>query len=110
MIEALARLGINAQRLPLGVDLNVWPRREPVRRDVNRPARLIHVASLNRVKDQPTLLRALASLSASGLEFEMDIVGEDTLKGEIQKLAAQLGLSGRVRFHGFCLSGACSCS
>jgi glycosyltransferase involved in cell wall biosynthesis len=101
MIEALAQLGIAAQRLPLGVDLNVWPRREPVRRDLNRPARLIHVASLNRVKDQPTLLHALASLAATGLEFEMDIVGEDTLKGEIQDLAGRLGLSSRVRFHGF---------
>ncbi|MGB6306989.1 MAG: glycosyltransferase family 4 protein, partial [Steroidobacteraceae bacterium] len=54
-----------------------------------------------RVKDQPTLLRALASLSTSGLQFEMDIVGEDTLQGETQALAARWELSGRVRFHGF---------
>ncbi len=101
MIDALAQLGISAQRLPLGVDLNIWHTREPVRRDIGEPARLIHVASLNRVKDQPTLLRALASLSANGVEFHMDIVGEDTLQGEIQALAAGLGLSERVRFHGF---------
>jgi glycosyltransferase involved in cell wall biosynthesis len=101
MIEALSRIGIPAKRLPLGVDLNVWPPREPVRRDISKPARLIHVASINRVKDQPTLLRALASLTQIGLEFEMDIVGEDTLQGEIQALAARLGLSARVRFHGF---------
>jgi glycosyltransferase involved in cell wall biosynthesis len=62
---------------------------------------LIHVASLNRVKDQATLLRALAGLAKSGLRFEMDIVGEDTLSGEIQALASQLGLSERVRFQGF---------
>lgn len=101
MIEALARLGISAQRLPLGVDLSVWPTREPIRRDIGKAARLIHVASLNRVKDQPTLMRALAALSASGLEFQMDIVGEDTLQGEIQALADRLGLSERVKFHGF---------
>jgi len=101
MIEALARLGIAAQRLPLGVDLSVWPAREPIRRDTSKPARLIHVASLNRVKDQPTLLRALASLSASGLAFHMDIVGEDTLHGEIQALAERLGLSEKMKFHGF---------
>jgi len=62
---------------------------------------LIHVASLNRVKDQSTLLHALADLVKSGLRFEMDVVGEDTLNGEIQALANQLGLSGRVRFQGF---------
>jgi glycosyltransferase involved in cell wall biosynthesis len=101
MIEALAKLGIAAKRMPLGVDLDVWPPREPVRRNVNEPARLIHAASLNRVKDQPTLLRALASLAQAGLRFEMDIVGEDTLQGEIQALSARLGLCGRVRFLGF---------
>jgi len=101
MIEALAALGIAARRLPLGVDLSVWPPCEPVRRDPSRPARLIHAASLNRVKDQPTLLRALGLLAAAGLDFEMDIVGEDTLHGETQALAGQLGLTPRVRFHGF---------
>jgi glycosyltransferase involved in cell wall biosynthesis len=100
MIEALAQIGIAAKRLPLGVDLRAWPPRDPLRRDLGKPARLIHVASLNRVKDQPTLLRALAALPA-GLEFEMDIVGDDTLQGEIQALAVRLGLSARLRFHGF---------
>ena len=101
MIESLARLGIAARRIPLGVDLSWWPPREPIRRDLSKPIKLIHVASLNRVKDQPTLLRALAELSASGVKFEMDIVGEDTLQGEVQALARRLGLSSDVRFHGF---------
>jgi glycosyltransferase involved in cell wall biosynthesis len=101
MIEALARLGIPAKRLPLGVDLGVWTPREPVRRDLSKPAKLIHAASLNRVKDQTTLLRALASLAQSGMQFEMDIVGEDTLQGEVQALTVQMGLSARVKFHGF---------
>jgi glycosyltransferase involved in cell wall biosynthesis len=101
IIEGLSELGVTARRIPLGVDLSAWPPRDPAPRDANRPAQLIHVASLNRVKDQPTLLRALASLLRSGLNFEMKIVGEDTLKGQIQSMAAQLGLSERVRFLGF---------
>jgi glycosyltransferase involved in cell wall biosynthesis len=101
MIHALAELGIPAKRIPLGVDLRFWSPRDPVRRDLSKPVKLIHIASLNRVKDQPTLLRALASIARSGLEFEMDIIGEDTLQGEIQALVAHLGLSERVRFHGF---------
>ncbi|HTB90923.1 MAG TPA: glycosyltransferase family 4 protein [Steroidobacteraceae bacterium] len=101
MIEMLARLGIVAQRIPLGVDLNAWALREPSPRSPSEPGRLIHVASLNRVKDQTTLLRALAELSAMQMEYRLDIVGEDTLQGEIQALSARLGLSERVRFHGF---------
>ena len=45
VIAKLSELGLAAQRVPLGVDLNAWPPREPVRRDEGRPARLIHVAS-----------------------------------------------------------------
>src|ERR1700678_3725214 len=101
IIEGLLELGIAAQRVPLGVDLAAWPPRDPVRRVRGRPARLIHVASLNRVKDQSTLLRALALLVRLGLSFEMDVVGEDTLNGEIQALAAQLGLLDSIRFRGF---------
>jgi glycosyltransferase involved in cell wall biosynthesis len=101
MIEMLSALGVVAHRVPLGVDLAAWPPRDPVPRDPSRPARFIHVASLNRVKDQTTLLRALASLAQSGLNFEMNVVGDDTLNGEVQSMAAELGLSERVRFLGF---------
>ncbi|WP_158883547.1 glycosyltransferase family 4 protein [Rhodanobacter sp. L36] len=99
IIDSLRALRIEAQRVPLGVDLRAWPPRAP--RERAEVARLIHVASLNRVKDQPTLLRALAVLAPTGLAFEMDIIGVDTLQGEMQQLARQLGLEYHVRFHGF---------
>jgi len=100
-IAALAALGVSARRVPLGVDLAAWPPREPRGRDSRQRAKLLHVASLNRVKDQPTLLRALAALRRADIDFEMDIVGEDTLAGEMQSLATELGLADRVRFLGF---------
>ncbi len=100
IIDSLQALGLEARRVPLGVDLRTWPPLAPRERGA-RPARLIHVASLNRVKDQPTLLRALAALAKTGLEFQMDIVGEDTLQGEMQRLARELGLEHHVRFLGF---------
>ncbi|HET6632251.1 MAG TPA: glycosyltransferase family 4 protein [Rhodanobacteraceae bacterium] len=99
-IEALRALGIEARRVPLGAGLDAWPPMAPRVRHA-RPARLIHVASLNRVKDQPTLLRALAALAERGTEFTMDVVGVDTLGGEIERLAGHLGLARRLRFHGF---------
>jgi glycosyltransferase involved in cell wall biosynthesis len=101
VIDALAALGLAARRVPLGVDLKRWPPRVPTCRGAGRTAKLIHVASLNRVKDQATLLRALALLKDLGLRFEMDIIGEDTLRGEVQALSAELGLAGVVRFRGF---------
>jgi glycosyltransferase involved in cell wall biosynthesis len=101
IVAMVERLGIIAQRVPLGVDVATWPPRAPVRRDPSATARLIHVASLNRVKDQATLLRALSRLAQQGIDFQLDIVGDDTLAGEIQTLAGELGLSARVNFHGF---------
>jgi glycosyltransferase involved in cell wall biosynthesis len=105
MIRALASRGIGARRVPLGVDLDVWRPREPSRREPDGIVRLIHVASLNRVKDQTTLMRALARLSESELRFEVDVVGEDTLAGDIQALARRLGLADKVRFHGYLTQG-----
>ena len=61
----------------------------------------MHVASLNRVKDQGTLLRALRVLADRGRDFHLDVIGEDTLGGETQALAAELGVAERIRFHGF---------
>lgn len=99
--ELVGRYGIEARRVPLGVDLDRWPRRLPRQRDHGEKARLLHVASLNHVKDQPTLLRALRLLVERGHEFHLDVVGEDTLGGKIQAMANQLGMDRHVRFHGF---------
>lgn len=106
VLESLSNLGLRGERVPLGVDLNVWPARAPVRRAAGQVPRLIHLASLNPVKDQTTLLRALAGLRQCGLSFQMDIVGEDTLGGAVQRLAEQLELSAQIRFHGFLTQAA----
>ncbi|NID15931.1 glycosyltransferase [Luteibacter yeojuensis] len=100
ILRSLRALGIPARRVSLGVDTGTWPPLAPRPRD-GGPARLIHVASLNRVKDQATLLRAMAKLANAGVEFDLRIVGVDTLHGEIQALSRCLGLGKRVSFLGF---------
>lgn len=100
IVASLRDLGIDAWRVPLGVDLGAWPPIPPRPRSAG-PARLIHVASLNRVKDQATLLRAFSILAQRGHAFTADLVGVDTLGGEIQALARKLELERHVRFHGF---------
>ena len=97
----IAERGVSAEIVPLGVDLERWPLRPPLRRRVGESLRLLHVASLNAVKDQATLLRALRRLADEGREFLIDIVGEDTLGGRVQGLAEELGIAPRIRFHGF---------
>jgi len=62
------------------------------------PPRLIMVARLGAQKDHPTLLRALSGLRNH--DWEMDLVGEGPLLGEMKALAATLGIDGRVRFLG----------
>jgi len=101
MVEQAARLGIDVARVPLGVDLDEWPVAAPRARAPGEMARLIHVASLNRIKDQSTLLKALAQMPASCGAFRLDIVGEDTLAGEVQALCGTLGIGQCVEFHGF---------
>lgn len=101
IIRMVQQAGVEPQRVPLGVDLSTWPPRAPQPRDVRSPARLLHVASINRVKDQRTLLHALAKLRDDGEAFHLDFVGEDTLQGEIQTLATALGLGDAITFHGF---------
>jgi glycosyltransferase involved in cell wall biosynthesis len=99
--DQIAARGVTPERLPLGVDLRRWPVRSPVRRRPDEPIRLLHVASLNAVKDQATFLRALRRLVDAGRKFQVDVVGEDTLGGQVQALAEDLGLASRIRFHGF---------
>jgi glycosyltransferase involved in cell wall biosynthesis len=101
MLDQIAALGCHAQRLPLGVDLARWPAQPPQRRAPGEPLRLIHVASLNRVKDPACLLHAVAQLRAQRLALRLDQVGVDTLDGEAQRLATRLGLDDCVHFHGF---------
>lgn len=100
IIDSLRELGIEGRRVALGVDLRVWPPLCP-RERAARPARLIHVASLNRVKDQATLLRAVAVLARQGVSFQLDMIGVDTLGGEIHRLVEQLDLQRHVQLLGF---------
>ena len=84
--------------VPIGIDANAFP---PAVRADGPPWRLLRVASINAVKDYPTLWHALALVVSRGLDVHLDIVGEDTMNGAAQELASTLGLESRVTFHGF---------
>ena len=65
------------------------------------PWRLLRVATINRVKDYPLLLEALARVLRAEADTRLDIVGEDVLEGSMRALAERLSISERVTFHGY---------
>jgi len=101
IVQLAAAIGIDARRVPLGVARNDWPPLAPRPREAGETARLIQVASLNRVKEVGITLEALHRLIARGRRLVVDFVGEDTLCGEVQAHCARLGLTGQATFHGF---------
>jgi sugar transferase (PEP-CTERM/EpsH1 system associated) len=62
--------------------------------------RAIHVARLNWVKDQATLLRAVRLVIDRLPQFELDIIGDGPAHTEVIALHKELGLQGKVRLHG----------
>ena len=90
--------GVAPVCIPVGVDTSrVVPRQPPAE---GPPWRLLQVASLNPVKDQSTLLKALR-ITRERLDVRLDLVGEDTLGGALQRHAAETGLADAVSFHGW---------
>jgi glycosyltransferase involved in cell wall biosynthesis len=92
-----ASRGISADVVPLGVDTSLF---SPAPRPESSGFSLLHVASLNRVKDQPTLLRAFRRVVDAEPRATLEIAGEDTLCGAVQAETGWLGLSAHVTFHG----------
>jgi glycosyltransferase involved in cell wall biosynthesis len=91
--------GVEPSVVPLGVDAALFAHHH---RTAAPPFRLLHVASLNPVKDQPTLIRAVHQLVTHlHVDATLDIVGEDTLGGSLHDLVRRLDLESRVTFHGF---------
>jgi glycosyltransferase involved in cell wall biosynthesis len=98
-MEALARArGYRVVQIPFGVDVSALAG-VPARNE-GPPWGLLNVGSLNRVKDHRTLIDAIA-IAAREIDVSLDIVGEDTLGGSIQRHAQDRNVADRVRFHGY---------
>jgi glycosyltransferase involved in cell wall biosynthesis len=78
-----------------GIDPTAYAYRDGRLRD-GGPVRALCVASLQEYKGHQVLIRALA-LSE---RVTLDLVGGGELKEELERLAAELGVADRVRFHG----------
>jgi glycosyltransferase involved in cell wall biosynthesis len=73
------------------------PERRPA---ATGPVRALCVAGLREYKGHAVLLRALAAEPRLD-RLELDLVGDGELRPSLEALVAELGLAGRVRFHGW---------
>ena len=78
--------------VPLGVDT------VPVPRASTEPRRLVFAGQVLRTKGLDLLLRALARLAP---DVTLDVAGDGPQHAEYEALATELGLGGRVHWHGF---------
>lgn len=84
------------RKIPLGVRSADFPYTD---RNWTRPWKFVHVANINKVKDQATLLRAF-DLIRRQVDATLKIVGPDYLDGQLTRLASDLGLTDSVEFVG----------
>lgn len=95
-LQELARSrGVEAQRVPLGVDVKMFSPIPPSRDQVKR---ILNVASLRPVKGHSLLLQAFAQLARS--ETRLEIVGQGPLESHLRAQAKALHISDRVVFSG----------
>ncbi len=98
--DALPLMGIyrsDVHIIPFGPEKTFYD--HTVKETLSHPLRFLHVAGINHVKDQMTLLRAFQLIMQSH-PCEMRIIGEDHLHGKIQRLAEKLKISDNVHFLG----------
>jgi glycosyltransferase involved in cell wall biosynthesis len=69
--------------------------------------RLLSISRLESTKRIDWILRALADLEtnthplSNRVEWRLDIVGDGTMRSDLERLARDLGLISRIRFHGW---------
>jgi glycosyltransferase involved in cell wall biosynthesis len=86
--------------IPNGVDTQFFHPRPTARRD--GPFRFLFVGRFQPQKNLIWLMTQLASLAASSATpFTLDLVGDGPHRVELEAMAARLGLSPRLRWHGW---------
>jgi glycosyltransferase involved in cell wall biosynthesis/GT2 family glycosyltransferase len=88
-------LGGAVFQIPLGVDVRVFAPRE--RHELRKTKVIGYVGRLEAHKGVDVLLRALATRD----DWHSNIVGEGPDRGELERLATDLGIASRVRFLGY---------
>ena len=65
------------------------------------PLRVLVRTRLQPIKNVDAVLRAVELCVERGHDIELDVVGEGGSRGRLERLARELGLGARARFHGY---------
>lgn len=100
--EYLGKLNPNGtpvHRVYHGIDLGLF---DPgaLRIEAKPPYEILTVARLTPKKGLPTVLRALAGLERAGIEFRHVLIGTGEERGNLERLARELGIDGRIEWLG----------
>jgi glycosyltransferase involved in cell wall biosynthesis len=94
----LRTAGVEDERItvcPLGIDTELF---HPAERAPKGPLRILTVARLERGKGVEDLVVAGGLLAQRGLEVDLTLVGRGPLQHRLERMAADMGIAGRVRF------------
>lgn len=100
MSALAATAGVTPIVIPLTSVTSRAAFKRPDTGDGPEPFRIVQVASLSRIKNQKLLIDAFRMVREK-VDAHLDLVGEDTLHGELQTHATQIGVDTHVTFHGF---------
>ncbi len=82
--------------IPWGIDTTLFSFKD---RMLSNPIQFLHIANLNEVKDQSTMLRAYKIINDK-VQGTLSIIGEGSLENRIRSLVDELGLTEKVNFLG----------
>lgn len=84
----------------MGTDLSRFVYRPP-RAAAGAPFRLLTIGRLVEKKGIEFALRAVSQVVRRGYDVRYDVVGDGPLRSRLEALCGELGLDGRVTFHGW---------
>lgn len=102
LFDQAAAFGVNPQKMvvaPLGVDTTLFtPQGEQAA--LEGGFKLLHVASLEPIKNQAILLNAAAQARQAVPNLHLHIIGDGRLRDTLARTALSLGIEQAVTFHG----------
>ena len=82
--------------IPWGIDTSLFNFED---RPLSQPIRFLHIANLNAVKDQATMLKAFKIISDK-VPSVLNIIGEGVMEAQVKTMVTDLNLMDKVNFLG----------
>ncbi len=99
LLDNLKKAGLkrnDVKIIPWGIDTSLFAFRE---KSLSHPIKFLHIANLNPVKDQTTLLRAF-KIIVGQVPSHLTIIGEGSAEQSVRKFASDLNMEDKITFKG----------